>query len=308
MRKADLISGVEQVSRALEQSGLELPLVEVARLGYRREPVPGELLTRLLSALRDYGLLANRFTRPARLLAEQLGLAPLEHADTWSLLIAAENRAQEAFAYAERVRFGTQYLPRISGLLAQAGIPSVDAARRGEGAGSGVDVLTVQVIESPRRFSTPTRLATLLDSLDVLYGACAVLEGAEPGGLSVIACDSGSDKTFELMGAAPVIAAVRALVLSLWDRVVFYRELPAAQRYRMAAESLPMLDRVRERAQQGQLSPEQAELLRRRLVEGSGKFLVAGATIPELQERAYANPRNLMAPAPKLLAAPIPGD
>lgn len=304
MRKADLISGVEQVSRALTESGLELPLVEVARLGYRREPVPGELLTRLLGALRDYGLLANRFTRPARMLAEQMGITPLEHADTWSLLIAAENRAQEAFAYAERVRFATQYLPRVSGLLAQAGIPSVDAARRGD-VQSGADVLTVQVIESPRRFSTPTRLAMLLDSLDLIYGACAVLEGAEPGGLSVIACDSGSDKTFELMGAAPVIAAVRALLLSVWDRVVFYRELPAAQRYRLAAESLPMLDRLKERAQQGRMSPEQAELLRRRVVEGAGKFLVAGATIPELQERAYANPRTLMAPAPKLLAAPV---
>ncbi len=308
MRKADLINGVEQLSRALRESGLELPLVEVARLGYRREPVPGELLTRLLSALRDYGLQAHRSTRPARLLAEQLGLAPLEHADTWSLLIAAENRAQEAFAYAERVRFSTQYLPRVTGLLSQAGIPSVDAARRGDGARTGADVLTVQVIESPRRFSTPTRLATLLDSLDLIYGACAMLEGAEPGGLSVIACDSGSDKTFELMGAAPVIAAMRAVVLSIWDRVVFYRELPAAQRYRLAAESLPMLDVVRERAQQGQMAPEQAELLRRRIVEGAGKFLVAGATIPELQERAYANPRTLMAPAPKLLAPPLPGD
>ena len=167
MRKADLISGVEQVSRALTESGLELPLVEVARLGYRREPVPGELLTRLLGALRDYGLLAHRFTRPARMLAEQMGITPLEHADTWSLLIAAENRAQEAFAYAERVRFATTYLPRVSGLLAQAGIPSVDAARRGDVQG-GADVLTVQVIESPRRFSTPTRLATLLDSLDLI--------------------------------------------------------------------------------------------------------------------------------------------
>ena len=166
MRKADLINGVEQLSRALRESGLELPLVEVARLGYRREPVPGELLTRLLSALRDYGLQAHRYTRPARLLADQLGLAPLEHADTWSLLIAAENRAQEAFAYAERVRFATQYLPRVTELLSQAGIPSVDAARRGGAPHTGADVLTVQVIESPRRFSTPTRLATLLDSAD----------------------------------------------------------------------------------------------------------------------------------------------
>lgn len=305
MRKADLINGVEQVTRALAESGLELPLVEVARLGYRREPVPGELLTRLLSALREYGLSAHRYTRPARLVAEQLELAPLEQADTWSLLIAAENRAQQAFAFAERVRLATQYLPRVTGLLGQTGIPSVDAARRGDGA---AEILTVQVIESPRQFSTPTRLATLLESLDALYGACAVLEGAEPGGLSVIACDSGSDKTFELMGAAPVIGALRALLLSVWDRVVFYRELPAAQRYRHAAESLPILARIRESEAQGRMAPEQAELLRRRIVEGTGRFLVSGATIPELQERAYANPRTLMAPAPKLLAPPIDGD
>jgi len=307
MRKADLINGVAQLARALDESGVERPLVEVARLGYRQAPVPGELLTRLLGALRDYGLLAHRFTRPARLLAGELGLSQLEQADTWSLLISAENRAQQAFVLAERVRFATQYLPRVSGLLSVAGIPAVDAARRGEGAYAGVDVLTVQVIESPRRFSTPTRLATLLESLDALYGACAELEGADPAGLSVIACDSGSDKTFELMGAARVIAALRALLLSVWDRVVFYRELPAAQRYRQAAESLPLLGEIRERQAQQRLAPEQAELLRRRVVEGTGRFLVSGATIPELQERAYANPRILMAPAPKLLAPPVPG-
>jgi hypothetical protein len=305
MRKADLINGVDQVVRALSESGLELPLVEVARLGYRREPVPGELLTRLLGALRDYGLRANRFTRPGRLVAEALGVTALEHADTWSLLIAAENRAQEAFSFAERVRFATQHLPAFSELLGQGGIPALDALRRGEEAG-GQALLVVQVIEAPRRFSTPARLATLLDSLDLLYGACATLHGAQPNGLSVVGCDSGSDKTFELMGAAPVIAAVRDLIVSVWDRVVFFRALPAAQRYRQAAESLPVLDLVRERLDAGEMAPEQAELLRRRIVEGTGKFLVSGATIPELQERAYANPRTLMAPAPKLLSAPTP--
>lgn len=304
MRRADLINAAEQVSGALTGSGVELPLVEVARLGYRREPVPGELLGRLLTALREYGLRASRFTRPTRALAETLGLAPLESADTWSMLIAAERRAQEAFAYAERVRFATQYLPRVAGLLGQAGIPSVDAARRGEPAG-GAALLTVQVIEAPRRFSTPTRLATLLESLDMLYSACATLEGMEPNGLSVVACDSGSDKTFELLGAAPVIAAVRGLLLDVWDRVVFHREVAVPQRYRLAAESLPVLERVKDQARDGRISPEQAELLRRRIVEGTGRFLAAGATLPDLAERAYANPRTLLAPAPRLLAPPV---
>lgn len=303
MQRADLVHGAEQVAGALRESGVELPLVEVARLGYRREAVPGELLTRLLGALREYGLRAHRFTRPARALADTLGLAPLESADTWTLLIAAERRAQEAFAFAERVRFATGYLPKVAALLQQSGVPAVDAARAGTSPGAAL--LTVQVIEAPRRFSTPTRLATLLESLDLLYGACAVLEGAEPNGLSVVGCDSGSDKTFELMGAAPVIAAVRALLVSVWDRVVFHREVPVPERYRLAAESLPVLQRVKDAAAEGRVSPEQAELLRRRIVEGTGRFLAAGATLPELRERAYANPRTLMAPAPRLLAPPV---
>lgn len=303
MQRADLVHGAEQVSGALRESGVELPLVEVARLGYRREAVPGELLTRLLGALREYGLRAHRFTRPARALADALGLAPLESADTWTLLIAAEKRAQEAFAFAERVRFATGYLPKVAALLQHSGVPAVDAARAGTSPGAAL--LTVQVIEAPRRFSTPIRLATLLESLDLLYGACAVLEGAEPNGLSVVGCDSGSDKTFELMGAAPVIAAVRALLVSVWDRVVFHREVPIPERYRLAAESLPVLQRVKDAAAEGRVSREQAELLRRRIVEGTGRFLAAGATLPELRERAYANPRTLMAPAPRLLAPPV---
>lgn len=301
MRKADLTHGVGQVVEALAESGLELPLVEVARLGYRREPVPGELLTRLLTALRAYGLRAARFTRPGRAVSDALGLSALEDADTWSRLIAAENRAQEAFAFAERVRFATAHLPAVSSLLEQGGIPALDALRRGEKPG-GQGLLVVQVIEAPRRFSTPGRLAGLLESLETLYAACATLEGAEPGGISVVGCDSGSDKTFELMGEARVVDELRALIVAVWDRVVFYRSLPAAQRYRLAAESLPVLDRIRERESSGLMAPEQAELLRRRIVEGTGRFLVSGATIPELQERAYANPRTLMAPAPKLLS------
>ena len=62
MRKADLINGVEQVSRALGESGLELPLVEVARLGYRSE-VQG---LPLAACLRGSAIAAAAATRAER--------------------------------------------------------------------------------------------------------------------------------------------------------------------------------------------------------------------------------------------------
>jgi hypothetical protein len=302
MRKADLITASRQVSEALRGSGLERPLVELARLGYRSRPVPGELLTRLLTALRDYALQADRFPRPARELVKSLGLEALERPETWSSLIAPDAPPKLAFSFAERLRFASVQLPRVAGLLDRSGIPAIDAARRGEGTGA---LMTVQVIEAPRRFSTPTRLATLLESLDLLYGACATLEGEAPNGLSVIACDSGSDKTFELMGTPVVIAALREHLLTVWDRVVFHRDLPVPDRYRRTVEDLPMTQRIRAAEAAGRVSPEEGELLRRRITDGTIRFLAAGATLPELRERSHANPRVLLAPAPRLLAPPV---
>ena len=50
---------------------------------------------------------------------------------------------------------------------------------------------------------------------------------------------------------------------------------------------------------------EQAESLKRRIIEGSTKFVKSGAMIPEIEKEAKQNPRQLLAPEPKLLAAPM---
>jgi hypothetical protein len=302
MRKDEFIRAGEQLVGALDGTGVADALGRVAAHGGAPAALPDALLSDLLSALRAYGLEASRFTRAAREVAATLGLESLDRAEAWSRLISSPDRETEAAGLAERVRFAAGHLAPLLGLLDR--VPRERAARAG---GAATEVLTVHVIEAPNRFSTPARLAMLLQSLETLYEACAAIEGARTGGVSVVACDSGVDKTFDLLGDARAVGRMRDVLLSLWDRVVFHRALPPVERYKVASATLPVLDELRGRADAGEMPPEQAELLRRRLIESTGRFLVAGATIPDLREHAHANPRTLMAPAPKLIGPAVEG-
>jgi hypothetical protein len=53
--------------------------------------------------------------------------------------------------------------------------------------------------------------------------------------------------------------------------------------------------------QKKSLSPEQAELLRRDLIDGATKFLETGSSIPEIRDSSRFQPTSLLTPIPKLL-------
>lgn len=116
-----------------------------------------------------------------------------------------------------------------------------------EGAGKprsdGLAVLSVIVIEE-RQLSTPERLILTLESVDGLYRACAQILGEFETSIAVSACDSGSDKSFDFLGIASVVVCVKEVVLSFWDKVVYFREDKTGRRLELIAESLPILERV----------------------------------------------------------------
>jgi len=73
---------------------------------------------------------------------------------------------------------------------------------------------------------------------------------------------------------------------------------------RLVAESLPVLAEISSLAERKAIGPEQAEILRRQVIEGSTKLGEAGAIIPETALRPQTDLRAFAAPEPKLLAAP----
>ena len=88
----------------------------------------------------------------------------------------------------------------------------------------GKSLLTTILIEEKDQFSNPKRIIELLDSITLLYDSCATVKKQSSSDLAILACDSGSDKAFDFLGAAKIIEMVKEIILSFWDRVLFFIE------------------------------------------------------------------------------------
>ncbi|HET6229059.1 MAG TPA: hypothetical protein VFE05_03205 [Longimicrobiaceae bacterium] len=301
MRRVELVRAARAVLQALRESRVHEALMEVGR------GAPGEgARSALLGALREYTVRSTAFGPHERKVAQALDLAPLDDPAFWARAVGADEPAARAAAaqMAQSIRNTAAYLPKLLALLSNEALRRGAASSRGERSGDGLALLEVVVIENERQRSSPMRLITALESVWLLYDVAATMQGLPSSTLSVESCDAGSDKSFAFLGLEPVIAAVKQIVLSVWDRVVFYRGRQSDVRLEMIERSVPVLTELAKMKQTGALGPEQAELLRRGILSGVKKFLDAGCTIPEIEASSSHESRTLLAPSPRLLANP----
>jgi hypothetical protein len=227
-----------------------------------------------------------------------MGLSTLDDPSQWAELLAEDDRT--LYMTRHQVFFAVNHLPKIIRLIQREDAASLPIGSDHENPEA---VLTVLVLEEGGHRSRPTRLVEVLSSVETFYECCAILLNMPPHELSVVACDSGSDKSFDFLGAAKVIECVKDLILSLWDRVVYFREHQTSQRIRLVKEALPVVQQIADLEAKRQLAPEQAQILRDKVTDAVGKFLESGAVIPEIEERVYHEPRRLMAPEQKLITS-----
>ena len=131
-----------------------------------------------------------------------------------------------------------------------------------------------------------------------------LLKKESEGDLIVLACDSGSDKSFDFLGLAKVMKEVKEIIIAIWDRRVFHRQRHVSESLSLIAESLPILEKIEQLRENGSIEKEQAELLKRKTISGATQFIEAGAIIPEFESASTHSPEQLMKPEPKLLVSP----
>jgi hypothetical protein len=303
VRRVDAIHGVNQVCSALKGSGLEKTInFLMGPSSSRNNP---KNITMLLKGLKYYSVEANKYSPAARQIARELGLEKIEDTEVWSSIFLPSDENRHAFYEIRRsIDLITNYLPKFAKIFETKTIMEIDEIEKAGPLVSNNRYISVILIENDDQASTAERAKTAIESIMELYSACATMHDVNGDTLVFASCDSGSDKSFDFLGAAKIIECVKEIVLSMWDRVVFYKEKKLSQHMDLITQSLPIIEKISDMETKKSISPEQAEILRRKINSGVTKFINCGCVIPELDSHSQTNPRLLMAPERKLLSAP----
>jgi hypothetical protein len=300
MLRKDLISSISHINKAFTEAKLDKLILTLVQSEKKVQTIE------ILNAYSIFLSFSRDFSDTEIQICNILGLEPWLTNDFWSIATDKESRSSSPNfieLYQDTLN-SLQFLPRIIELLRRKSEVLIEAGKEVTDKKPTFSSLTVYVIEE-NFVSTPERLIYMLQSIQGFYDISAFFLNLNNADLSIIACDSGSDKSFDFLGAAKIIECVKEIILSFWDKVIYYREEKTANHLDLIAKSLPIYEKLSTMIDAGQIEPERAELLRRQIIESVGKFSKAGVTTPEIERNTFYNPRQLMQPEPKLL---LPGE
>lgn len=299
MRRSEIIEGIQQVINAIDESNILESFQGILASNEKKSDVTRTAM----QSIRNYFIKAQNFNSSARHIVSILDLEILENSNFW-VLLAGANAAPSAHKIYQTVLFAKEYLPKIIQLLNREYSNTVTGNTEPIiSNGKEMKVLSVTIFESNNRFSSPQRLVNVLESVNTFYTVCAYIHEESPDTLSVVGCDSGSDKSFDFLGVAKVIECVTQLIENLWDRVIYYREKQLDVRLDLINKSLPIYEKLSELETGKKIEPELAERLRRNIFDGVNKFVESGASIPEIDARSTYSSRSLLSPVQKLLVS-----
>ncbi|WP_428506813.1 hypothetical protein [Roseateles sp.] len=297
MLRKDLAAGVNEVLGAIKKSSI-MEALKIERTDKTRD------LGAALKAFRDYSIAAQSFSPVARTVADTFNMELLEDTQNWLALITDASPGKMRLV--RSITTMQSELPRLLALLHQDSVPSsfsslTDSEHPGE---ANVVSVRISLVEDAGQFSTVQRVIDGLSACQEMYSALQRINSDYSTPLAIGAIDSGSDKSFDLFGAAELMKQFRELVVSIWGLVVFHREQKIGKRLELIAAALPILEQVNTLEQSGRLGREEAQIIRNELIDGTKKFVATGVVTEDLASHATYSPRALMAPEPKLLTGP----
>lgn len=293
MLRHEIISAINRVIAIIQETGLaEVIQTELHRETSKSGSFIAETAIKFVPHI-------EKFTQNERRILEVFSLSVLVDTSWWTKLLTTSSLSDPKLLFSIFSGLNTllRYGPRINSLLIREHEPSLSTEK-------DHNYLVVWLSENSQQISNIERVLAALEGIRDLYSVCATLQHSDSDELALISCDSGSDKELVLKGNANAIEKFKEILISVWNRVVFYREIQASQRIKNIAESLPVLEEISKLEDSGKIARETAEILRRKTVAAATQIMETGIVLPELTDHSAFNPRTLLTPAPKLLAKP----
>ena len=300
MRRIELISAIRDIGRALEESHIPEVLKDVSSPEDERERMGPHSIPSMFAVMKEYGKQTINFGEIHNAIIDTLGLKELGDPNWWANhILGADKTGTSLSTMSWRVRFILGGLPSILSLL-QYDYEQTESQQAN--LRIGTSVLKIILFEEENTFSSPQRLVVALQGVTEVYEACARIEKESANTISVLACDSGSDKSFDFLGVAKVFEQVRLIINDMWDKIVYFRHFEEEKKIELVTKHLKILETTSEMANNNHLSNEEAEIIKKLTISGVSKLMEAGVATDELNQRKVQEPRQLLSPERKLLA------
>ena len=247
MRRSEIVKAIDQVSSAIENCNI-IHFFQIAQKEIRhggKDPDrllrSGPLGIELIEVLKRYSIAASNFGLLEKEITGIFNLENLTETEFWASLLFNPEGSAKYFINIEKIINGAKSLILIKKLITP---DLIDLHIKSKTSKSTIDKFTILIIEDNNRLSRPIRLINVLQGITSLYEAHSSILSLPDDTLLVAACDSGSDKAFDLLGIADVIKALKDTLFSLWDRILFFRQRKLLFNVRLIAEALPVISEI----------------------------------------------------------------
>lgn len=203
MRRTDIMDGIFQVSSALQETALFEAFMAVRAPDSNPRSLPA-----FVEALSSYRSKSERYSEAAIKITKILGIDGFNEKGgvlgiVTDVLGSNGGRSDTFLTLRSNLRLAELYLPKFADILKVESSLSADAFR-GEprDADQAFDELTVVLYEEEHQRSKVSRLVDALKAVNGIYEIISKVENTKHDDLIIGTLDSGSDKSFSIIGAA----------------------------------------------------------------------------------------------------------
>ncbi|MEP3889369.1 MAG: hypothetical protein ABJN69_02810 [Hellea sp.] len=313
MRRIELVNSVTKVINVF----IETEVLEFLREVFHKTRVRSQSeskakidATVFFDMFSKLSIAYKNFTATEKLVVQLMDLQYLFEASFWgqisNIFFAETDTRRETIILLRRsvdaLNFMSDQTPKILNLLGREAIS--DVSKRNGFTPKKSSIITIILPEDNTTSASPKRISMVMDGISGLYNVHAQLLGKEVDRLVVVACDSGSDKSFDFLGVAKVVEQMKETFFGVWDRL----RLSKSEKFKAISDNfvqgLGVIEKIADLENEGKISNEEAQILKRTFSVSVQKLVDGGAIIPELNDVPTEEPRKLFRAAPKRLTAP----
>jgi hypothetical protein len=168
------------------------------------------------------------------------------------------------------------------------------------------EVISLQIRYDESRPLSVETMVLATKSLSELYDSLGrVLNVRKVFPLTLLNADAGSMLRIDLKGLGEPVKYLKELIIEAWQKVRDWKAEKLKENNLAALTSLKVIDEIEKKVQNGSLSPEEGEILKRNICRVTLSLFESGALIHEIRPTETIDNQKLIEGfQPKLLPAP----